>query len=75
MQSKYRWSGQCGGDERLPSFNRKRRPRFAFIHDEGGATGVEYGLLVALIAVVIISAVAALGQSLIDGFQTVIDKL
>jgi len=59
----------------LPSINRKRRTSFAFIHDEGGATGVEYGLLVALIAVVIISAVAALGQSLIEGFQTVIDKL
>jgi len=59
----------------LPKTVRRTVTRFAFIHEEGGATGVEYGLLVALIAVVIISAVAALGQSLIDGFQTVIDKL
>lgn len=32
-----------------------------FIRDEDGASAVEYGLLVALIAVVIIGAVTALG--------------
>jgi pilus assembly protein Flp/PilA len=32
--------------------------------DERGATAVEYGLMVALIAVVIIAAVAALGNTL-----------
>ena len=32
--------------------------------DESGATAIEYGLIVALIAVVIISAVTALGTNL-----------
>ena len=35
-----------------------------FMNDETGATAVEYGLIVALIAVVIISAVTALGTNL-----------
>ncbi|HZK12872.1 MAG TPA: Flp family type IVb pilin [Desulfobaccales bacterium] len=36
----------------------------AFINDEEGASAVEYGLLVGLIAVVIIVAVTALGAKL-----------
>jgi pilus assembly protein Flp/PilA len=35
-----------------------------FLHDEAGATAIEYGLIVALIAVVIIGAVTALGTNL-----------
>jgi pilus assembly protein Flp/PilA len=35
-----------------------------FFKDDSGATAVEYGLLVALIAVVIITAVVALGGAL-----------
>ena len=38
------------------------------IKDERGATAVEYGLMVALIAVVIIAAVAALGGVLNESF-------
>ena len=34
-----------------------------FFNDESGASAVEYGLLVALIAVVIIGAVTAVGTS------------
>jgi pilus assembly protein Flp/PilA len=34
-----------------------------FIRDETGATAIEYGLIVALIAVVIITAVATLGTN------------
>ena len=34
-----------------------------FVKDESGASAVEYGLLVALIAVVIIGAVTVLGQA------------
>jgi pilus assembly protein Flp/PilA len=37
--------------------------------DEKGATAVEYGIMVALIAVVIIAAVALLGGYLNDAFQ------
>jgi pilus assembly protein Flp/PilA len=43
----------------------------AFIRDEDGATAVEYGLLVALIAVVIITAVTTLGTNLSSKFDTV----
>lgn len=35
-----------------------------FVADESGATAIEYGLIVALIAVVIIGAVTALGTNL-----------
>jgi len=38
---------------------------------EGGATAVEYGLMVALIAVVIIVAVTLLGNNLNQLFQMV----
>ncbi|MFF2031775.1 Flp family type IVb pilin [Arthrobacter sp. NPDC058192] len=39
--------------------------------DEKGATAVEYGIMVALIAVVIIVAVSLLGGTLTDMFQGV----
>lgn len=37
--------------------------------DERGATAVEYGLLVALIAAVIVLAVATLGGTILEGFN------
>jgi pilus assembly protein Flp/PilA len=40
------------------------------LRTEGGATAVEYGLMVALIAIIIIIAVAALGQNLSNLFST-----
>jgi pilus assembly protein Flp/PilA len=43
--------------------------------DERGATAVEYGLLVALIAAVIIGAVVILGGKLNGAFDTVNDSL
>ena len=42
-----------------------------FFKDEEGATAVEYGLMVALIAVVIITAVALLGTNLSTKFTQV----
>jgi pilus assembly protein Flp/PilA len=42
-----------------------------FVNDESGATAVEYGLLVALIAVVIITAVTTLGTNLANKFNSV----
>ncbi|MFJ5693568.1 Flp family type IVb pilin [Arthrobacter sp. NPDC093125] len=45
---------------------------YARLHrNEKGATAVEYGIMVALIAVAIIVAVTALGGSLTDMFQGV----
>jgi pilus assembly protein Flp/PilA len=42
---------------------------------EEGATAVEYGLLVALIAAVIVGLVATLGTRIAAAFQTVITAL
>jgi len=42
-----------------------------FFKDEDGPSAVEYGLLAALIAVVIIGAVTVLGQHLSTTFTTV----
>ncbi len=43
--------------------------------NERGATAVEYGLLVALIAAVIIVVVQTLGTQIAAAFQTVVDQL
>jgi pilus assembly protein Flp/PilA len=41
-----------------------------FVKDQSGATAIEYGLIVALIAVVIIGAVTALGTNLNTSLST-----
>ena len=42
-----------------------------FVRDESGATAIEYGLIAALIAVVIIGGVRAVGTDLSTTFQNV----
>lgn len=49
--------------------------RLQALRNERGASAVEYGLLVALIAVVIIAAVTALGLNLEDIFDEVADAI
>jgi pilus assembly protein Flp/PilA len=46
-----------------------------FFKAKDGATAIEYGLIAALIAVVIISAVGTLGTRINSTFQTVADEL
>ncbi|MBO9590647.1 Flp family type IVb pilin [Devosia sp.] len=46
-----------------------------FAQDESGATAIEYGLIAALISVVIIGAVAALGGNLQTVFGNINDCL
>jgi pilus assembly protein Flp/PilA len=46
-----------------------------FVRDESGATAIEYGLIAALIAVVIIGAVTAVGTKLSTTFTTVSSSL
>jgi pilus assembly protein Flp/PilA len=46
-----------------------------FIQDENGATAIEYGLIVALISVVIITAVSSVGNSLKSKFNTINSSL
>ncbi len=45
------------------------------IRDESGATAIEYGLIAALIAVVIIVAIQAVGTNLSSTFNTVATSL
>ena len=42
-----------------------------FIANDSGATAIEYGLIAALIAVVVIGAVSAVGTGLTGTFNTV----
>ena len=46
-----------------------------FLRDESGATAIEYGLIAALIAVVIITAVTSVGTNLSGTFNTVAGKV
>jgi pilus assembly protein Flp/PilA len=46
-----------------------------FLRDESGATAIEYGLIASLIAVVIITAVSAVGTNLSGTFSTVASKI
>jgi pilus assembly protein Flp/PilA len=47
----------------------------AMREEERGATAVEYGLIVALIAAIIIGIVTTLGRKVSDNFQKVSDNL
>ena len=42
-----------------------------FLKDESGATAIEYGLIAALIAVVLVGALTAVGDSLTGAFEKV----
>ena len=46
-----------------------------FVRDESGATAIEYGLIAALIAVVIITALTTIGTKLSATFTSVSNKL
>ncbi len=46
-----------------------------FLKEESGATAIEYGLMAALIAAVIIASVTALGLNTSTTFQTVADAI
>jgi pilus assembly protein Flp/PilA len=46
-----------------------------FIRDESGATAIEYGLIAALIAVVIITGVTAVGTKLSSTFDNLSTSL
>jgi len=46
-----------------------------FKNDESGATAIEYGLIAALVAVVLITALTLMGDSLENKFNKVSDAL
>lgn len=45
------------------------------MHREEGASAVEYGMLVALIAAVVVATVALLGPKIRNAFQAIVDAL
>jgi pilus assembly protein Flp/PilA len=53
----------------------KFQTKLAAMRDDRGATAVEYGLMVGLIAVVIIGVVTALGKQVSTLFGTVVTAL
>jgi len=53
----------------------KLQVKAAALRNDRGATAVEYGLMVALIAVVVIVAVTVLGTNLSSLFQSVATKV
>ncbi|WP_411289247.1 Flp family type IVb pilin [Phenylobacterium sp.] len=46
-----------------------------FLKDESGATAIEYGLIAALVAVVLVTALTAMGGKLSGTFDSVSAKL
>jgi len=46
-----------------------------FCKDESGATAIEYGLIAALVAVVLVTALGAMGNKLSGTFNTISTKL
>ncbi len=46
-----------------------------FIQDESGATAIEYGLIAALVAVVLVTALSAMGTKLSGTFNKVTSNL
>jgi pilus assembly protein Flp/PilA len=46
-----------------------------FLKDDSGATAIEYGLIAALVSVAAITALSAMGASLVDIFTVVSDEL
>ncbi len=46
-----------------------------FLKDESGATAIEYGLIAALVAVVIITGLTTLGSNLNSTFSSIAGKI
>lgn len=46
-----------------------------FVRARSGATGIEYGLLAALLAVAIIASISAVGDNTVSMYQTVADEM
>ena len=46
-----------------------------FLNDDQGATAIEYGLIAALVSVVIITVLTTLGTNLTSTFQSIANEL
>jgi pilus assembly protein Flp/PilA len=70
MESRTRCGGRKTSTADQASFQ-ERVMITKFFNDESGATAIEYGLIAALIAVVIIVALTALGESISVKFDSI----
>ena len=64
-----------GTPDMLKAYSRIQARLNSLRTEEEGATAVEYGLIVALIAAIIVGIVATLGTQIAAAFQTVVDAL
>ncbi|MDI1301014.1 MAG: Flp family type IVb pilin [bacterium] len=55
--------------------SKSMRPIMSFFREEEGVTAIEYGLIAALIAVVIVAAVKSVGADVNSAFELVHTKL
>ena len=62
---------RCGGQTPQTTNQQEFIMITRFFQDESGATAIEYGLIAALVAVVIITALIALGNALSGTFASV----
>jgi pilus assembly protein Flp/PilA len=63
--------GQTKQTQKATKGERKMKKLIRFLKDEEGVTAIEYGLIAALIAVVIIVAVTMVGTELSETFHEV----
>ncbi len=68
-----RWSHGCATfcNRRLQGDGRMRRLLNRLLRDESGATAMEYGLMIALIAIALITALTAISGRLTATFDTI----
>ena len=59
----------------IPLLHRLRSTAVALVKDSAGATAIEYGLLAAFIAIVIVSGVSSIAPKLNTTFTTISSKL
>jgi pilus assembly protein Flp/PilA len=70
------WVPRCNRNFNRSEKDKTMKTLFTrFAKDESGATAIEYGLISALISVVIITAVTTVGTNLKTTFNTVATKL
>jgi pilus assembly protein Flp/PilA len=65
----------CRSRSLLPDWSSSNEHFTGFIKDKSGATAIEYGLLAALIAVVIIGSVKLVGSNLSAKFNAIATNL
>lgn len=67
--------GQIRDETKPLARARGETPIRKFLKDESGATAIEYGLIAALISIIVISGALAVGGSLADLYEMISGKV